>query len=179
VVGELRLFPAVSASARPGHPWTGAGADVPRHGLERRFLREIPVSRYAPIAQAWASQVAQQPGFAPDARPRLDLSLLNVVLPGLSVTLSRSRPRRNVGRDDRFFALLAREYVDRLAARSISPVADIARRRDLKSAHVRDLLHEARVRGVLTAAKPGRREGALTAYGLTLLRSMTTTRRKR
>jgi hypothetical protein len=172
VVGEVRVFPLGSGSAKPGDPWKGSGRDVPRHGLERRLLRDVPVGRYAPVAEAWVSQMAQQPDFAPDAVPRVDLSVLNLVLPGASTLAPRPRPRRNVGRDDLFYAGLAQEYVDRLADRSIHPVQDIARRRGIKKpALVRDWLHEARVRGLLSKARAGKREGYMLPAGLTLLRA--------
>jgi len=177
VVGEVRVFPAEGAPVTPGTPWGGRASHVPRRGLERRLLRDVPVGRYAPLAEAWVSQMAQQPDFAADAVPRVDLSILNIVLPGASTIAPRPRARRNVGRDDLFYARLAQEYVDRVAAGSASPVKDIARGRDDKPAHIRDLLHESRERGLLSEARPGKREGHLLARGRALLATTRTTKK--
>jgi hypothetical protein len=179
VVGELRIYPAASAPEFAGQPWQGRATEVPPGGLERRTLRSVPVGRYAPVVEAWASQRATWPDFAPTASPRVDLSLLNLILPGLATIAARPRPRRAAGREDLYYAVLAQAYVDRLAARSLTPVRDIARRRGDRPAHIRDLLHEARERGLLSPARPGKREGHLLAPALALLRSTTTARRKK
>jgi hypothetical protein len=105
--------------------------------------------------------------------------LWDFTAPGAAALISRPRPRRNAGRDDLFYARLAAEYVQRLAAGSMSPVKDIARRRDKKQAHVRDWLHEARVRNLLSKSHPGERDGTLLPRAQDILNLQPPAKRKR
>jgi hypothetical protein len=180
LVGELRVFPLASAPALPGQPWKGGPDDVPAGGIDRRLLGVVPAGRYAPLAAAWATETAGQPDFhrLQPGDPHVSLSLLNLALPGISElvkTGQRLRPRRHAGRADRWYAKLSQEFIERLAKRSIKPVTEIARRRGKMPEQIRDWLHEARSRGILSKARPGKREGHLTEYGLSLLQAPTTT----
>jgi len=75
--------------------------------------------------------------------------------------LKNAPERRSVGRDDAFYARLAVEYVQRLAAGSARPVKDVAAKRGETAGRIRDLLHEARVRGLLSKGEAGKRGGYL------------------
>ena len=66
-----------------------------------------------------------------------------------------------MGRDDAFYARLAMEYVERFAVGSLSPVKDGAAKRGETAGRIRDLLHEARVRGLLSKGEAGKRAGYL------------------
>jgi hypothetical protein len=70
------------------------------------------------------------------------------------------RPGRR-GRPDRFYAEVAAEYVDALAGGR--PIKDVSRERFLSASQVRDLVSEARRRGLLTKPPKGRAGGHLTA----------------
>jgi hypothetical protein len=160
VVGELRIFPAGMNPPALGDAWTGEARDVPPHGLESRLLHRVPVGSY---------------GYrVVDTIRRTTHPLLRDfrqwMLPGSQALASRPRPRRNVGRDDRFYSELAAAYVARLAEGSPSPVKDIAAARPGETtAHIRDMLHEARVRGLLSKGQAGKRDGLLLPRAIALL----------
>ncbi len=165
VIGEIRVFPAAGPAGRfPGDPWKGTPADVPRGGLERRLLVKVPVGRYVAFVMAQAAAAAMVPGPAQAAviaGHGVNLAWLNKMLPGADTLAPRPRERRSVGRDDAFYARLGVEYVERLAAGSVSPVKDLAARRGESPGRIRDLLHEARVRGLLSKGEAGKRGGYL------------------
>lgn len=71
------------------------------------------------------------------------------------------------GRDDRYYAEWAAQYVQ---ADSRRPVADLAERYGLKSTQVGTIIQEARSRGLLPSTKQGRAGGLLTQKARLLLR---------
>lgn len=77
-------------------------------------------------------------------------------------------PQRR-GRDDRAYAVVAANYVERVAARSPHPVEDVAAALFLSPSQVRNLLYEARRRDLLTRAGRGRAGGHLTDKARDLL----------
>jgi hypothetical protein len=70
------------------------------------------------------------------------------------------RPGR-VGRPDVFYASLAAQYVELLKA-SATPTKALAELHSYSESSMRDYLHQARERGLLTKAPPGRSGGELT-----------------
>jgi hypothetical protein len=158
LIGELRVFPDTGdvAAAREGE-WSRDVAAVSPHGLEARTLKQIRLGSVPAFLLAFLSRGAQDPS-APWRK--IARFLNSLILPG-SETLERPRPRRATGRDDRFYAALAAEYTDAIAADERHPVKALAARRREPSAHVRDLLHEARVRGLLSPAKKAGVRGGL------------------
>jgi hypothetical protein len=171
VVGEVRIFPPAGAG-KVGLPWELDPEKVPRRGLSRRCLKSIPVGRFIPQLRAQLSQAATgEPRI--DRRGRMvlpaDAGLLLYMVPGSRDLAERPRPRRAVGRDDRFYARLSFEYIKLIAGGSRKPVKSIADRRHEKPAHVRDLLHESRERGLLTPGESGKSCGALTRRALAVL----------
>jgi hypothetical protein len=121
------------------------------------------VGRYAAFVVARAAGAALVPGGQQAAVyvQGMNLAWLNRILPGADTVAPRPRERRNVGRDDRFYARLAAEYVQRLAAGSVHPVKDLAAKRGETPGRIRDQLHEARVRGLLSKGEAGKRGGYL------------------
>jgi hypothetical protein len=181
VVGEIRIFPAAGPPrVTAGYPWKGTPADVPLRGLERRLLVRVPTGRYATIVQARAAAAALVSGPSAGAVTvqGANLGWLNRILPGVETLAPRPRERRNAGRDDGFYARLALEYVQAIAAGSISPVKDVAAKRGEKASRIRDQLHEARVRGLLSEGEAGKRGGVLSPRARQVLAEKHATRRK-
>ena len=161
VIGEIRVYPATPRARKPGR-WEGTPTDVPFRGLERRLLVRVPLGRYAPAIMAWVSQAATMPGGAPAVYVGgANLGWVEKILPGAASLVPRPRPERTVGRSDAFYAALAAAYVQRLAAGSVTPVKDLAAKRGEPASRVRDLLHEARLRGLLSKGEAGKRGGYL------------------
>jgi hypothetical protein len=76
------------------------------------------------------------------------------------------RPGRR-GRDDAFYAEWAARYVSML--NHPSPVAELARQHNYSESQIRNFLHEARKRELLTAAPRGRADGQLTDKATAIL----------
>jgi hypothetical protein len=173
VIGELRVYPATAQTgkaqtarkartAREAGQWDRTPSAVPPGGLERRLLVQVPLGRYVPAVMARVSEAATQPGGAPAVYATgANLAWVDKILPGAASLAPRPRPERNVGRSDAFYAELAAAYVQRLAEGSVSPVQDLAAKRGKTAGRIRDLLHEARVRGLLSQGEAGRRGGYL------------------
>lgn len=149
---------------KPGE-WSGDPKETPKDGLDGKALKSIRLGNFIPAVQTWITSTMTFTDTKGYSDPG---AFVEMALPGGSQLTPRPRPRRNVGRDDLFYAQLAAEYV-KAAATSRSPVKDIAKHRGENQAHVRDLLHEARVRGLLSQGVPGKRGGVLTPRSLTLL----------
>jgi hypothetical protein len=167
VIGEVRLFPKPEEwpDAQPppgswGADLLGARAQVPHGGVTHRLLRELKVGLQdkdmAQVFETFRSMGIEAP---PDQA---------------SAAAPRSPTGRRRGRKpfpDRFYAEVARDYVAAIDRGSDSPAADVARRRGWdREGRVRDILHEARSRGLLTPP-PGvaRHGGALTPKASALL----------
>lgn len=164
VVAEVRLMPRDEWPGRVAGQWraervglaagqlTGerryGGQPVifpPLDGMNAALLRAIPFSASVRFGGALPATEGQPPDHS-------------------------SKSRRGGGRPDRFYAQIAAAYLARLEAGSRHPVADVAQRRKLSAPQVRDAIHTARERGLLTAtSKQGRPGGALTALARTLL----------
>jgi hypothetical protein len=99
----------------------------------------------------------------------------NVHAAGYTVADALKEPRRpgRRGRDDAFFAAFAAEYVARVAEGSSRPVAELAKRRHLSPERVRDVLHQARTRELLTRPASGKAGGHLTEKALALFGEQT------
>lgn len=82
---------------------------------------------------------------------------------GITKPIAAAAPGRRRGRKpfpDRFYAEVARDYIDAIAKGSRNPTLDAARRLPAnRRRRVRDILHEARNRNLLTPAPKGRRQG--------------------
>jgi hypothetical protein len=71
------------------------------------------------------------------------------------------------GRPDRFYLDIAVRYLEAVSGRH--PVEDVAAQLGMERRYIRDLLHEARRRGLLTKPPRGRAGGRLTGKAEKLL----------
>jgi hypothetical protein len=172
VVGEVRIFPTETKRRHPGQ-WSaeflGARASAPPGGLTSRLLRRVRLGanlkEAGKIIKWWY-----------ESHPE---AIAPLTERGLVAAPRRPTGRGRKGHPDLFYALLADEYVAAVQARSPRPAVDVARRRRLKAARVRDLLHEARHRGLLTVQRHGVKGGVLTNAARTLLDGARAARRSR
>jgi hypothetical protein len=163
IIAEVRVCPADAVpDDAPGESSArllGHRATAPRAGVTAELLRRVRVGEY--LKEAGDILESMRP-FEPLVADR-----------GFT-----DPPRRGPGRkghSNEFYAQLADDYVTAIKAGSRSPAADVARRRRLSAPRVRDMLHEARHRGLLTpATMPGRRGPAdLTERGRAVLKAST------
>src|SRR6266850_7917215 len=136
LIGEVRIFPAereeggaagVEAGPTAAGSWSGDPLKVPRGGLETQTLR---YARLGGVRSYVLARVQPLKGLLP-SELSLDRFFMNYVLPG-AAALRRPRPRRASGREDRFYAQLAREYVEMNERGSSRPSREIAERRGEK-----------------------------------------------
>ena len=144
VVGELHLFPI---------------GETPPGGLRTRRLRSIEFG--ALLAQVRARVQAE---LASD-----DTGTVEPFARWLRKDL-RKRPGRR-GRSDLDYARLAYEYEQVFMEGSTTPVIELAKRLKLSRSRVRDLLHEARRRELLSRKGEGQAGGTLTEKAKALLES--------
>jgi len=104
-------------------------------------------------------------------RARGYLSIAEQIGVSLDVDLNEfennRRPGRR-GRPDLYYAELAKQYVD-LLAESSTPTKDLAQRLNYSPSSTRDLLHQARRRGLLSSPATGLAGGELTEKAKRLL----------
>jgi hypothetical protein len=169
VVGELRVFPAEEERPDPGQ-WSGVVlgtfARVPRGGITSRQLRGIRVRAYL---RDMAAEVARFSKAAPDMARDYGW-WTKEASPTATVRIGGMRRGRK-GRSDAFYADIAREYTAAVTRKSLRPIGDIARRRRISPGQVRDMVRQARKRGLLTLTAPGVRGGILTERARALLQA--------
>ena len=168
VVAEVRIFPADEYPGRDAGAWRaqflGVRAapgvksgefDCPpvRQGITARLLRKVPLGAERKHAVALLKLLA--PTWPDGARG------FYAAPEGAASKRGQTR-----GRPDRFYAGLARDYVTRCSRGSRRPVADVAKRHKLAVSIVRDAIHEARARGLLSKGRQGAPGGQLTPLGL-------------
>jgi hypothetical protein len=142
-------------------------APVPGGGITQDVVRQVPLRGFGTYLLACAS-FADRGGIG-GLRQHFE-STVGRALPKLkALAPARPRPRRESGRDDLFYARLADEYLSLLARGSRSPIKDIAAVRGESAARIRDMVHEARERDLLTKSKPGQRGGELQPRAIALL----------
>lgn len=135
-------------------------AAVPIGGIGARLLRQLHPANAQRIARTELAERAE-PGD-----PLADSVTLHGYVPAaLERPPSRGRPRR----PDRVFAEIASEYVGALDQGSPHPVKDVAERLNYSRGTIRDMLMEARRRGLLAKTERGRAGGAMTPEGLRAL----------
>lgn len=158
VMAELKVFPGPTnsegrrnARRKPGE-WSGrpeALHAVPDGGVSARLLRCI---RLTDLQELVAASLAES---ADEGRAS---GLAGLGRPG------------SAGRPDRYFAEWAFAYAKKLAEGSRSPIKDLAAEHGRSPGQVRDLIHDARVRGLLSRERQGRAAGSLTPKAIRLLR---------
>ena len=142
VVGELHLLP------------TG---NTPPGGLTTRRLRSVNFKALLADVRALA-QAELESDDTGTVEPFIDWLRKDL----------RKRPGRR-GRSDLDYARLAAAYEQVFMAGSTRPVFDLGKQLKLSRARVRDLLHEARRRGLLSSTGPGQGGGTLTEKAKALL----------
>ncbi|HEY3067858.1 MAG TPA: hypothetical protein VGL09_18870 [Methylomirabilota bacterium] len=155
VIGEVRLFPNERNRQNSG-VWSGVllgpKATVPAGGVTHRLLRELRVGHHLSEMGGILANIRRQ-GFEDDV----------LAGHGLAQAAPPAASGRRRGRKpfpDRFYAEVARDYVDAIERGSKRPTVEAARRLPLaRRQRVRDILHEARQRELLTDPPRGRRQG--------------------
>jgi hypothetical protein len=169
VVGELRLYPTelplMDYDYGPGS-WSEGPSSVPPGGLTARYAhtgyrfgdwrRETPtlLDRLAVwVGEDGLASIFTSRGIPPEALERL-----------------RHEPRRRRRGDEREYARIAALYVDALKQGIRNSVAHVAKSEKMERDTVRDQLHEARRRDILTKpTKEGVAGGELTEKAIGLL----------
>jgi hypothetical protein len=174
VVAELRIFPSEPAFTRraPG-VWSAEllddAAPVPRGGLSAETVRKVRLTDYRRYTKKILDDLRNKYSSA-NAREVIDRLLGPVAA---AQPLARPRRARGGGRPDTFYAKLADEYARATERGSRQPVADLAKRHNTKKPRMRDMIREARERGLLTFFAQGRPGGTLTQRGRELLKPPT------
>lgn len=163
VVAELRVFPNEETDdfVNDVGGWTGSenaeDASVPEGGLTSPMLKKV---RFLPL-ESIDVVVARARAHASYQR---DLEQFGFG----SAVPSKRRPGPK-GKSDLWFAKLVREYVNLVEAGERYPVAVLAKKKRRSPEQMRDFIHQARKREVLSQAPKGKAGGHLTRYGEELL----------
>jgi hypothetical protein len=120
---------------------------MPEGGITTRLLRRVPVQELVDAAQRYLAAVAPRVSKDWEAAARRE----------------PARPGR-AGREDYFYALWAKRYVDKLGMTK-TPIPDLAREHGKEPSQVRDWVHKARERDLLSREGQGRAKGMLTPKG--------------
>lgn len=197
VVAEIRVFPADEWPDRAPGTWRAEylglramdrtvteGAEDGRRfpnigqGVTAQLLRKVPLRSVQRVRKSFAEQIGRVVGRQYEAVTKDGMDpQVATALQRLHTSGFRSGPtavaaeRRADAWPDLRYAQLAAAYVERIDAGSRSPIADIARQaKDLSAAQVRDAIHTARKRGLLSETrKRGVPGGQLTAVARALL----------
>ena len=165
VIAELRVLPTAAQFGEAGDPWLAPTLDrtewpePPDEGLTSRALRRVHLGEAVDRAHKEIQKRLERDRERERRR-------LMPKFTAEAVSAPRQPGRR--GRDDRFYATVAAIYVEALERDPRRPVVLAAqilskrRRGTYKPAYVRDLLHVARQRGLLTKPPKGRAGGQLT-----------------
>ncbi len=176
VVGEVRVFPGGSSPSLGQGTWNaellGYKAEgVPEGGLPMTLLRQV---RQGIVDETIGGLARVFSGLQVDLLRQISPEGREALQRVVEIVPSKKEARRRTpvhGKPDTFYAELARDYVDLIHSGSPRPNAEIAKRRKLKSPKVRDMIHEARKRGLLSTKAWGRPGGQLTPRALELLES--------
>jgi hypothetical protein len=168
-ITEWRVFPN-EADRKPG-TWSGellgVTAKVPGPGLTSRLLRRMARAVPLLVAEDERSLRALLAGAGID-----DTSMHQ---PTATSAGGKGRPKL----PDLRYAQIAKAYVGALKRGSRRPVQDVAKRRRLSESTVRNMIHTARARQLLTAAEWGAPGGSLLPRAQKLLEENTATKRRR
>jgi hypothetical protein len=149
ISGNLEaLRAALPPNCAPG-AWSGsmtALEGLPPGGITARLLRNVRVADLHAAATRIASALSPIPGVGAVDKP----------------TAQGRRP-------DVYYARYAALYDQRIQAKSRSPIKDVARLLDRPPGQVRDLMGEARRRGLLSKVVQGQAAGTLTDKARALL----------
>jgi hypothetical protein len=160
VVGELRILPA--ERGRDAGRWSGDPGRVPSGGVDSEALGIV---RFGEHRQWWTGRIDEAL-----RSPSLRAAVLGGVERARSVAEEAARHPGPKGRDDAFYARIARLYVEETKSGNRRPIATLAGLLNKSPAYVRDVLNTARDRRLLTRAGAGRAGGELTREARRLLR---------
>ena len=170
IVAEVRLLPDTGQGAGR---WSEDAPDVPPEGVPSRALRALSPSVPKDRFPRFLLEIGKK-------YPAIAKQLLGRHGVTLGTEMASRRPGRT-GRPDSYYLAWAEAYVERLAAGSRRPIKDLAERppRAIKGyvsdgahvseATVRDLIHQARARDLLTPSPIGRAGGELTPKAIRML----------
>jgi hypothetical protein len=164
VLAELRLLPN-EPGRKAGH-WSadtlGARAPAPPGGLTADILRAVPIGEHRRLIEnslgEWKATLGKEFFMRRDLGELVEVIAQDVA----------QRPGHE-GRGDPFYARVAALYVARIEEGNRRPIPQIARELGRTPAYVRNVLHDARQRGLLTKTQPGKAGGNLTAKARRLL----------
>lgn len=158
------------------------GQRVPLGGLNANVLRRIRLGAVDEALREWREDRRSPKGWDMPGWPSAALKELEeeteLLFAALDPWLTTPRRPGRQGRSDEDYARLAAAYVDLIDRGSRSPIRDLAeelRARGgdwLADESVRQLIHAARARGLLSASPPGKAGGALTPIAIELLASI-------
>lgn len=178
-VAEFRFFPRSagdqSASARDNDPgeWAAARqgftASVPPGGLTARRLKSVKFGAYLDDVTTILRRMERKWGYEAVHGERRLFTRYGFT-PASSQSVGRAgRPRIH---DDLFLAILAHDYVRAFTLHPSAPVQALRTARKYSTEHLRELIHTARDRGMLTSPpKPGVGGGNLTSLAFSILRA--------
>jgi len=159
-LAELRLFPGppvFEETERELGDWREVDLDrVAEEGISARLLRRVPVGELTRFAHSEFASTVNSPVVVTSRKW------------ARAAARQPARPGR-AGRDDAFYLLWAERYA-RAAAQSDRPIIDLSKRHKERKTRVRDLVHEARRRDLLTPGVQGRAGGSLTHKAKELLK---------
>lgn len=169
VIGELKVLPDEGSEARAQRlarrqslgAWSrkSSALDGPASGgVTVRLLRQVPLPDLVAEAHRWFAQEAERADRRSGRGPSWALDL----------AAEPARPGR-AGRSDRYYAVWAARYAEKVAGGSPAPIAELAAEHDLGRGQVRDLIHKARGRDLLPRGLKGRAGGVLTERARELL----------
>ena len=144
----------------------GGKAQAPPGGLTARLLRKVRLGESARFTRKflqWYRERLGDTGFLPE-----HLLGRQGLAPPEKTTIRR---RGRKGMPDLFYARIARDYAKAINRGGRQPITDVAEAKRLPRNKVRDMVHQARERGLLTDGIPGRPIGQLTQKGMMLLRA--------
>jgi hypothetical protein len=183
VIAELRLFPGVGFQyvkrSRDGRvisrdpaigEWSGDPSlltDMPTSGITKRLLGSVSFTKLLEEARDRVSEIVASAGD----------SFLEERGLGLMHEAAKRPGRRR--RPDSDYLAWAERYDSAMKAGSRSPIRDVARKYHRTPVAVRDLVHEARVRDLLSRGQRAQAGGYLTPKALELRRRLEEQKRKR
>lgn len=124
----------------------------PSSALSTSVLRKCHLDRLHRIARDWL-EIRQEVGLGIETDAQ---------------EFHRNRRPGPVGRPDLFYPRAAFRYVE-LMNKGLSPNTTLAKERNISQSSARDLIHEARQRGLLTSTTRGQKGGQLTEKAMQLL----------
>jgi hypothetical protein len=165
LVAEVRLFPEDRPESRGGGQWSEEVSAVPSEGVPGRALHALRLKTPLERFPRFLRSIKRDPAFAKQLLRGHGIPLRS--------EMRRRRPGRR-GRTDSYYLPWAVAYVERLAVGSRRPVKDLTESppRAIRGyvsdggvtseATVRDYIHQARKRGLLSSSPSGRPGGELT-----------------